>query len=280
MDRFRGLDYLTALDELAPGWETHGGGEAFPRLKQVVVFPASGGDSRRRGILRGAQHAETGFSRPADPDPQSVCDIIYTSGTTGSPKGVMLSHDMVLRAAFGSVYSRAFDDAWRIVFSLPMYHVYGYIEGMLTTPFVGGAIIPHLQFDPAATLTRSSAPRRRRLVGADDDAGVLDELRREIRLPTLRAVISSGQRSPAGIWKEIFELMHPAEVTTGYGMTEVTATMTMTRPDDPFERLSTTNGRLRDVGPAGDPALGGKLVDYQVVDPDSGRTLRPAKSAN
>ncbi len=42
---------------------------------------------------------------------------------------------------------------WRIVFSLPMYHVYGYVEGMLTVPFVGGAIIPQLQFDPAATLT-------------------------------------------------------------------------------------------------------------------------------
>ncbi len=38
MDRFRGLDYLKALDELAPGWETRGGGEAFPVLERVFVF--------------------------------------------------------------------------------------------------------------------------------------------------------------------------------------------------------------------------------------------------
>ncbi len=41
MDRFRGLDYLKALDELAPGWETRGGGEAFPVLERVFVFPTS-----------------------------------------------------------------------------------------------------------------------------------------------------------------------------------------------------------------------------------------------
>ncbi len=52
MDRFRGLDYLKALDELAPGWERDGGGEAFPRLKRVVVFPASGETGSRRRHCR------------------------------------------------------------------------------------------------------------------------------------------------------------------------------------------------------------------------------------
>ena len=71
--------------------------------------------------------------------------------------------------------------------------------------------------------------------------------------------------------------MHPAEVTTGYGMTEVTATTTLTRPGDPFERLLTTNGRMRDVGSAGDPAFEGKLVLYRVVDPDTGRIVGPGE---
>jgi fatty-acyl-CoA synthase len=276
MDRFRDLDYLKALDELAPEWESKGGGRNFPRLKTVVVFPSSG-----EPVRAGAMHFDA-LSSPretwrsvAQPDPQAISDIIYTSGTTGSPKGVMLSHDMLLRAAFGSVYSRAFDDAWRIAFSLPMYHVYGYVEGMLTVPFVGGAIVPQLQFEPAATL---AAIERH---GADDvllvptmTLSILDELRaRKYELASLRSVLSSGQRSPAGIWREIFDLMHPIEVTTGYGMSEVTATTTLTRPDDPIERLLTTNGRMRDVGPAGDPALGGKLVFYKVIDPESGHEL-------
>jgi fatty-acyl-CoA synthase len=281
MDSFRGLDYLAALDELAPGWESRGGGENLPRLKRVVVFPASGAPVREGVLSLAALSAPAEpYTGVAEPDPQSVSDIIYTSGTTGSPKGVLLTHDMLLRAAFGSVYGRAFDDAWRVVFSLPMYHVYGYVEGLLTVPFVGGAVIPQLTFDPAATLRAIEVHR------ADDvllvptmTLLILDELRaRPRRLETLRSVISSGQRPPAGIWKEIFALLHPAEVTTGYGMTEVTATMTMTRPGDPFERLLTTNGRMRDAGPAGDPALGGRLVVYRVVDPETRRELPPGEA--
>jgi len=281
MDSFRDLDYLQALDELAPGWEVEGGGAAFPRLKRIVVFPASGARVRAGATafteLESAAHPYQGV--PA-PDPASLSDIIYTSGTTGPPKGVMLTHDMLLRAAFGSVFGRAFDDAWRVVFSLPMYHVYGYVEGVLTVPFVGGAIIPQVKFDPAATLRAIERHE------ADDvllvptmTLLVLDELRaRKYQLASLRAVISSGQRSPAAIWKDIFELMHPAEVTTGYGMTEVTATTTLTRPDDPFERLLETNGRMRDAGPAGDPALGRRLVVYKIVDPDTRREVGPGEA--
>jgi fatty-acyl-CoA synthase len=57
------------------------------------------------------------------------------------------------------------------------------------------------------------------------------------------------------------------EIATGYGMSETTATATLTRPDDPPERRRTTHGRLRNAGVAGDPATGGLLVEYRVVDP-------------
>lgn len=280
MDRFRGLDYLQALDELAAGWEENGGGSAFPRLKRVVVFPTDG-SAGRPGATSFSELA--GSPRPFEPiggrDPDAMSDMIFTSGTTGAPKGVMLTHDMVLRAACSSVHSRAFDDGWRVLFSLPMYHVYGYVEGMLTVLFVGGAIIPQLQFDPVATL---SAVARRR---ADDillvptmTLALLDELKlRRYDLSPLRAMISSGQRSPQGIWAEIRRHFGDVELTTGYGMTEVTATTTLTRPDDPYERLLHTNGRMRDAGPAGDPALGGRLVEYRVVDADSGRVLAPGE---
>ena len=59
---------------------------------------------------------------------------------------------MLTRTAFGSAYARAFEDGRRILFSLPMYHVFGYVEGMLAVPWVGGAIVPQLRFDAASTL--------------------------------------------------------------------------------------------------------------------------------
>jgi fatty-acyl-CoA synthase len=280
MDRFRDLDYLQALDELAPGWERNGGGEAFPRLKRVVVFPTGAAPMRPGAMSFAELGSGDGRWQPLIArDANSLSDIIYTSGTTGSPKGVMLTHDMFLRAAFGSAYGRAFIDAHRMVFSLPMYHVYGYVEGMLSVLFVGGAIVPQLQFDARATLAGIERHRANDvLLVPTMTLALLDALKTQtFDLSTLTHVISSGGRSPATIWTQIFEHLQPDEITSGYGMTEVTASSTVTRPDDPMERLLNTNGRLRDVGPAGDPAQGGKLVTYRVIDPDTRKEV-PAGS--
>lgn len=280
MDRFRNLDYLNFLDELVPGWEHRGGGDVFPKLRHVVVFPTGDATLRAGAAALADFGADAGPWRPiTHPGPSSNADIIYTSGTTGAPKGVMLTHDMVLRTAFGSTYGRAFEDGRRILYSLPMYHVYGYIEGLLAALFVGGAVVPQLKFDPVDTL-RAVARHQVTdiLLIPTMTLALLDELKKApYDLSSLHAVISSGGRSPAYIWQQIFDLMKPRELTTGYGMTEVTASSTVTRPDDPMQRLLTSNGRLRDVGPAGDPSHGGRLVDYRVVDPETGATLGPGR---
>ena len=271
MDQFRGLNYLSFLDELAPNWHQSGGGQAFPKLKHVIVFPCSG-----QAIPHDVQLLQN-FGKESKvavqhPGPHSNCDIIYTSGTTGSPKGVMLTHDMMLRTAFGSTWGRAFEDGRRILFSLPMYHVYGYVEGLLACLFVGGAIIPQTRFDAKETLQgieKHSATDV--LLIPTMTLALLDELKKTTyKLQTLASVISSGGRAPAYIWQDIVTYLHPEEITTGYGMTEVTASSTVTRPNDPFEKLLHTNGRLREVGPAGDPKLGNRLVIYRVVDRETG----------
>lgn len=281
MDRFRDLDYLAALDDLAPGWESRGGGSAFPLLKRVVVYPTST-EGGRDGATTLAELTATeaqwvpviGVSSD-EVSSDAVADVLYTSGTTGEPKGVLLTHDMLLRTAYGSAYGRAFQDGRRVTLSLPMYHVYGYVEGMLAVLFVGGSIVPQLSFNAASTLV---AITRHRV----DDAlfiptmtmAVLDELEaHEHDLSSLTSVISSGGVSPTGIWDRIDAVLGPVELTTGYGMSETTASTTVTRPDDPRERRVTTNGRLRDVGVAGDPGLGGRLAVYRVADPETGAEL-------
>jgi fatty-acyl-CoA synthase len=271
MDRFRGLDYLGMLDELAPGWDQVGGGAAFPRLRQVVVFPTT--SHRRPGATTLAELAASPpeATLPGG-DPHSPADVLYTSGTTGHPKGVLLSHDMLLRTAYGSAYGRAFEDGRRVIFALPLYHVYGYVEGLLAVPFVGGAIIPQLRFDPAATLAGIARHRATdALLIPTMTMAVLDELARgEHDLSSLSSLISSGGAAPSGHWDRLEKTLPGVELTTGYGMSETTASTTVTRPDDPPGRRKHTNGRMRDVGVAGDPALGGRLAVYKTVDPRTG----------
>ena len=69
-----------------------------------------------------------------------VCDIIYTSGSTKAPKGVMLTHDMLMRSAYASCLNRGFEIGRRIFVPLPLFHVYGYVEGLLAAIIAGGTI--------------------------------------------------------------------------------------------------------------------------------------------
>ncbi len=276
MARFRDLDYLSMLDSLVGGWETRGGAEALPHLRQVVVFENDGAQAPPTALT--LAHLERTAPAQIDlptVDPHAVADILYTSGTTGGPKGVQLTHDMLLRTAYGAAYGRGFEDGRRIHFALPMYHVFGYVEGMLPALHVGGAIIPHTAFDAVATLAAIERHRATdMLVIPLMTQAVMDALKdHPTDLSSLASVISSGTASPPGIWDRIDAELGCDEVTTGYGMSETTASSTVTGPDDGPATRRTTNGRLRDVGVAGDPALDGKLVVYRAIDPESGKDV-------
>jgi fatty-acyl-CoA synthase len=271
MNRFRNLDYLAALDEL--------GRRRFPKLREVVVFSTDGDEtagSRSLDDLAKLAGVVPGSDTPLI-DPGATADIIYTSGTTGTPKGVIVTHDMFLRTAYASAYTRAFEDGRRILFALPLYHVFGYVEGLLAALFAGGAIIPQVAFDAVGTLQAIEAHRATEVIMVPTmTLDVLDVARKKtFDLSSLRVVFSSGGQSPPSVWQDIKELLGAEEIFTGYGMTETTASTTCTFPDDPIERLATGNGRCKPAGVAGDPALGGVLAIYKVVDLDSGDDLPP-----
>ena len=77
----------------------------------------------------------------------------------GCPKGVLSTHDMELRSAYGSAYTRAFEDGRRIMFALPLNHVFAYIEGLLASMFVAGAVVVQPVFDPGPRWPRSGGTR-------------------------------------------------------------------------------------------------------------------------
>ena len=280
MDRYRNLDYIAALDSLMPGWERKGGGDGYPRLRNVAVFSAEGRE-RDWPNLQQVEAIATPASRErlvaleAEGNTTAHCDILYTSGTTGTSKGVLLTHDMVVRSGYASAYGRGLTPGFRTVFSLPMYHVFGYIECLIAVSFVGGAVVPRVAFDPADILAAVARHKVQEIACVPTMTfALIDEARaRPYDLSSIEIMYSSGGPAPATIFDDMAEVFGPDEMVHGYGQTETTAAMTAILSSDDESRLRDTNGQFRRAGAAGDPTLGGVLAVYKTIDIVTGADL-------
>lgn len=284
MDVFRGHDYLADLDGFAPAWR-HGNDPSFPNLRDVFVFPTS--EVTPLGVrtlddlaaLGADIDLSTVAARTAAIDVMSPCDVLYTSGTTGRSKGVVLTHDMVLRVAFSSVYHRALSDGRSTAHALPMYHVYGYVECLVVAWFVGGHVVTQLAFDQTALLEQVERLEVTDIIALPNQTLKLLEVAKErgFDAKSLIQVFNSGGVNPPGIWDNIRSYLQPREVITAYGMSEVTASSVCTLPEGDDIHLHTSNGCYKMSHVAGDPVIGGKVVEYKVIDPETGFDLPPGE---
>jgi fatty-acyl-CoA synthase len=264
MAEFRGVNYLAELDRIKPD---------ILRVRHIFTLPAL--DALAAGATPESD-AELA-RRESAADGKSLSDIIYTSGTTGRSKGVMLTHDMVLRASFSSVIAAAFEDGRRMQFAMPMYHVFGYSECLLAVLFAGGAIIPHLVFDPEEMLSAAERHCTTELVGVPMmTQKFIDVARvRGFDAKHLRVMFNSGGMNPPSIWSDIREVLGPSEMRMGYGMTETCASATSSVVEDDDSMLLSTHGRFKPANVAGDPALGGRVAIYKTIDPKTLADMPP-----
>ncbi len=272
MSQFRDRDYAGDFAHL---------NDNIPDLEHVFVLPQSDGQKSDFPTITNLGRFATAHSdaellqREANAVASAVSDIVYTSGTTGRPKGAMLTHDMVLRAAFSSALTRSFEDGRRILFALPMYHVFGYVECWVAALFVGGAIIPQAIFDPDEMLDLAERMHATDMICVPvmTQALIAQAHKRGFNSDTLLSVFNSGGVNVPSVWADIRDALGAKEIHTAYGMTETTASAMCTWTEDGAEILLDTNGRYKLAGPAGDDAIGGLVAEYRVTDPDTCQDL-------
>jgi fatty-acyl-CoA synthase len=275
IDRSAATDFLAVFDQRLPGWESQVRSDEVPALRHVVLVE----DGWREGALsvpalsaRGDLAAVDKASAAVQPD--DVADIVFTSGTTGHALGAQLTHDMLLRSAYGSAYHRAFDDGWRIGFALPLYHVFGYIEGMLAAMFVGGAIVPQKVFNPRTTLEQIERHRINEVLFVPTmTVAVVDQaVRMRPDLSSLQSVFSAAAPAPVWLWERVMTDLSPQMIFTGYGQTEVSAATALTHPGDPIETVSAVVGAMK-LGGLAATDDSGQLAEYRTIDPFDGHPL-------
>jgi fatty-acyl-CoA synthase len=280
MTGFANLDYPAMLDSIAPGWDRLSGGvlDTLPYLRHVVQLSTDG--RLRDGVLSVDDLAvlggvNAGATEKLVVPPDTIGDILYTSGTTGLPKGVLVTHDAVQRTSYGSALTRAYEDGRRILFSLPCYHMFGYLEGIVSAMMVGGAVILQTSFSPAGYLKGIQDHRATDILAVPTMAVAMLEYpdKDKYDLSSLNAILCGAAPGPAWLWERVASELGATEIVTGYGMTECGGAMTLSRPEDSYQTTATTAGRAKSAGVAGLADRDGDLTWYRTVDPDTGEFL-------
>jgi fatty-acyl-CoA synthase len=200
-------------------------------------------------------------SRAAAVQPIDTVFIMYTSGTTGFPKGVMRDHLILDHLA--DRYRRL-QSTERDVFLnyLPLFHIFGYIEGPLGSMLTGHKQILTDTFDPEAALDLIEREGVTHIDGFDTHLKLLIDAQeaRPRDLSTLRTgVIAAGAASATPLAYRARKVLSPLRHLTAYGMTEVGATISLSYLDSTEEQACEASGA---------PCEG---FEVRVIDPDTGR---------
>ena len=174
--------------------------------------------------------------------PGDVADVIFTSGTTGRPKGVMLEHGASLRAF--DLWARRFGlrEGDRYLVVNPFFHCFGYKAGWMACLQQGATALPLAVLDVERVVELVAAERVSALPGPPTLFTSLLDAHGDADLGSLRIGFVGASTVAPELLRRIRAELPFASLTTGYGLTESTAMVSITRPDDEPDRVAYWNG--------------------------------------
>jgi acyl-CoA synthetase (AMP-forming)/AMP-acid ligase II len=182
---------------------------------------------------------------PVEDDPQNrVAALMYTTGTTSAPKGVMLTHANFLWNAKTSGKIRKLTRADVILAILPGTHIYCFSSGILAALHAGAAIRFVPRFTPQAVLDAFADGASVMPAVPQMYQAIVNHLRSRNEppyAPRLR-LISSGGAPLDPDWKAGIEAVFDLPLHNGYGLTETSPGVSLTRPENP--RLDASVGEV------------------------------------
>ncbi len=262
-DRFLKVDFIEMLRGICPGVDRRLPHRSLPLLEHVVVVgenvpkAAIGWETflTLGGETAGGKTAAV--AAPVKPD--DVLLIQYTSGTTSYPKGVMLTHDNMLRNAACVVERFDLKAGDRYYSARVFYHVAGTTLSLLAALVTGACLLSTPHFEPGEALRTMGAEGCTHTSGNDTIFLMLlnhpDLGRQPLRI--------RGGWASAGpeISRRVIAELGMRGLCQAYGLSETSPNVCMSRHDDEEEKR--VNGWAHVLG-------GLKVV---IADPATGKAL-------
>ncbi|EQL29145.1 hypothetical protein BDFG_08182 [Blastomyces dermatitidis ATCC 26199] len=120
-------------------------------------------DLENAPVLRTLDKIESGAGPTAQLHFQDAADLrggmmLYTSGTTNRPKGVLLPQTALSAQARSLVEAWEYSPVDRLLHVLPLHHIHGIVNAILTPLLAGSSIEFMFPFNPTAVWNRLAAP--------------------------------------------------------------------------------------------------------------------------
>lgn len=243
--------------------------EAAPRA-ELDDGSASGDDVIGLDELA-ASHPVPGTDRWEPAAAGELGSLMYTSGTTGDPKGVMIRREAVVENLCAAISRVDLSDEDRILGVLPLFHVLPLVTNCLGPLWIGARVILLQELSAEAVMAafrryritifvcvpaffyrfhdrleervRSAGPLRgrvvrltlglcggiRRLLGRSPGRWLLAAAHRPFG-PDMRLFVTGGAKMSADVYEDFLDWGFT--LLQGYGLTEATAVLTVSPPDD------------------------------------------------
>ena len=270
MDRFLNVDFAQLVYETIPELRASAPGELrserFPILEHVICL---GGQSMpgmlpwEEFLTKGEEIREEALvQRQSQVKPDDLTMFQYTSGTTSFPKGVMLTHNSILRDSFHMGRRMSIETEDRLFCPLPFFHVGGAVISTLIALLNGATLVICETYDPETALKIVERERCTAMNGIETHFLMMYEYPNfdKYDVSCLEKGWAIGQPE---IIRSVYEKLGMKKILNVYGISEASPNVTTTQVGDPLEFRIEWHGKPH-------PETEIKIVDY-----DTGQTTPP-----
>ncbi|KAM0335468.1 hypothetical protein ACHAQA_000516 [Verticillium albo-atrum] len=179
-----------------------------------------------------------------DSNPGEAGMMLYTSGTTNRPKGVLLPQSVLTAQSQSLIEAWEYTPKDHLLHVLPLHHIHGTVNALLTPLFAGSTIEFLFPFNPDAVWNRLAAPFTpsstspakekitfftvvptvySRLLSSHKSlpAALAEPAREAVSPDNMRLAISGSAALPTPVKEAWRRLSHGTLLLERYGMTEV-----------------------------------------------------------